>query len=422
MENIKQAEMRNEKHFFRVATLILLVTFTVVIFEPAVFCIDSTTAYAASGTQISQQDTDILGKIAVKYYEKANSWGVQLEDFAKRLFKWFLLADVLMFGISGGIAMAAGGKNIGQVIGEFTVSVIIPAAFMFCVIEYYQQWSQQIIDGLKYIAGNVEPKSSIQAGSFFTAGIKLFDGIWASFTVTDPSTWPLILAGIVILVVYALMAMKILLIKCESYIVLNAGIIILGLGAFSQTRSYAVNFITYVLSVAVKLYVMQLIIGIAFSFVDEFLATPPDMNNSIVILGASIVMLGLLSTIPDMCAGIIQGQHVGSGNALASAMGAFTGAVAGTISAAGTAGATANAVKSVAAAATEQGLSGGAKAGYVARQVANAAWGTNATTGESRGTFTGRMNSRMQKHAGDILQKGNSSGGTGDSSGGSGNA
>ncbi|WP_407844165.1 P-type conjugative transfer protein TrbL [Desulfovibrio falkowii] len=414
--------MNGLTHFFKLSIsaffLIVMATTFISVSSPY----DCSSAHAATSAQSGEQDVDILGKIASKYYEKANSWGNQLEDFAKRLFKWFLLADILMFGIAGGIAMAAGGKNIGQVIGELTVSVIIPAAFMFCVIEYYQQWSSEIIKGMGYIAGTVEPKSAIGASSFFKAGINLFDGIWSAFTVTDPSTWPLILAGIVLIVVYALMAMKILLIKCESYIVLNAGIIILGLGAFSQTRSYAVNFITYVLSVAVKLYVMQLIIGIAFSFVDEFLATPPDMNNSIVILGASIVMLGLLSTIPDMCAGIIQGQHVGSGNALASAMGAFTGAVAGTISAAGTAGATANAVKSVAAAATEQGLSGGAKAGYVARQVANAAWGTNATTGESRGTFTGRMNSRMQKHAGDILQKKNSTDGTGDPTGGSGNA
>lgn len=414
--------MNDLMHFCKRFISIFLLLFVANAFLPVISSGDYFSAYAASTPQVGQQDTDILYKIEQKYFDKARSWGAQLEDFAKRLFKWFLLADILMFGIAGGIAMAAGGKNIGQVIGEFTVSVIIPAAFMFCVIEYYQQWSIDIIKGMSYIAGTVEPKSAIGAGSFFTGGIKLFDGIWSAFTVTDPSTWPLILAGIVILVIYALMAMKILLIKCESYIVLNAGIIILGLGAFSQTRSYAVNFITYVLSVAVKLYVMQLIIGIAFSFVDEFLATPPDMNNSIVILGASIVMLGLLSTIPDMCAGIIQGQHVGSGNALASAMGAFTGAVAGTISAAGTAGATANAVKSVAAAATEQGLSGGAKAGYVARQVANAAWGTNATTGESRGTFTGRMNSRMQKHAGDILQKKNSTDGTGDPTGGSGNA
>lgn len=367
--------------------------------------------YAASA-QAGEQDTDVIGKIAVKYHNIAKSWGNQLEKYAKLIFKSFLIIDILLFAFAGGFGIATGGKNIGQVFGELVLAVLLPASFMFCVIEYYQDWSQQIIDGFKFVAKSVEPNSNIQAGSFFTAGIRLFDGIWAAFKVADPATWPLILAGIVILVVYALMAMKILLIKCESYIVLNAGIIILGLGAFSQTRSYAINFITYVLSVAVKLYVMQLIIGIAFSFVEEFLASTPDMNNSIVILGASIVMLGLLTSIPDMCAGIIQGQHVGSGNALASAMGAFTGAVAGSISAAGTAVSTGKAVKSVADAASAHGLSGGAKAAYVVGEVAKAAWGTTETTGQARGTFTGRMNSKMQQHATDILQK-NAEGGEG---------
>lgn len=409
--------MNNFTHLLSLLTCSFLFIFFVNIAMPVMTPANYDSVYAASSSQGGQHD-DIMGKIALKYYEKAKSWGTQLEDFAKRLFKYCLILDILMFAIAGGIGLAAGGKQFGQILGEFIIIVVLPAAFMFCVIQYYQQWSQQIIDGLKYIAGNVEPKSNIYAGSFFTAGLTLFNNIWAAFSVLDLSTWPLIIAGLVIIVVYALMAMQILLIKCESYIVLNAGIIILGLGAFSQTRSYAVNFITYVLSVAVKLYVMQLIIGIAFSFVDEFLATSPDMSNSIVILGASIVMLGLLSKIPDMCAGIIQGQHVGSGNALASALGAFTGAVAGSVSAAGTAVSTASAVKSVAAAASEQGLSGGAKAGYVAKQMASAAWGTNATTGEQRGTFTGRMNSQMKKHATDILQKKDKEG----SEGGSGNA
>lgn len=390
-------------HFFKLSTIIFLFMFFINMTLSVISTTDCSAAYAATTPQDGQHD-DILGKIATKYYEKANSWGTQLEDFAKRLFKWFLLADILMFAIAGGIGLATGGKQFAQIIGELVVTVILPAAFMFCVIQYYQQWSHQIIDGFKYISGTIEPKSNIQAGSFFTAGLILFNGIWAAFSVVDPSTWPLILAGIVILVVYALMAMKILLIKCEAYIVLNAGIIILGFGAFSQTRSYALNFIRYVLAVAIKLYVMQLIIGIAFSFVDEFLATPPDMNNSIVILGASIVMLGLIATIPNMCAGILQGDHATSGNSLGNAAGAFAGAVVGAAGAVGTAASTASAVKSVAEAAGAQGLSGGAKAGYVARQVGGAAWNTNATTGEARGTFSGRMNSKMQQHSADVFK------------------
>lgn len=355
----------------------------------------------AASAQVDTADTDILGKIAEKYHKQANSWGTSLQDFAKRLFKYFLILDIIIFAFAGGLGIAYGGKTLGQVLAELMLNVVMPAAFMFCVITYYQPWSQEIIKGLSYIASSVEPRSALGASSFFKAGLVLFDEILTAFKVTDPSTWPLILAGLIILVVYALMAMQILLIKCESYIVLNAGIIILGLGAFAQTRSYATNFITYVLAIAVKLYVMQLIIGIAFSFVEDFLNTPPDMNNSIVVLGASIVMLGLIRVIPDMCAGIIQGQHVGSGNALAGAaaavMGAAAGFAAGAVTGAGTASTSAKALSDISKAADVSGASGAGKAGFMAREMGKAAFGAAAEGG--KGSYVGRLNSQMSARA-----------------------
>lgn len=357
-------------------------------------------AHAASA-QAGEGDSDILGKIASKYHKQAKSWAVGLQDFAKRLFKYFLMLDIIIFAFAGGLGIAYGGKTLGQVLAELMLNVVVPAAFMFCVITYYQTWSLEIISGLQHIAGQVQNQTVVSENSFFSSGIALFDGILTAFKVTDPSTWPLILAGLIILVVYALMAMQILLIKCESYIVLNAGIIILGLGAFAQTRSYATNFITYVLAIAVKLYVMQLIIGIAFSFVEDFLNTPPDMNNSIVVLGASIVMLGLIRVIPDMCAGIIQGQHVGSGNALAGAaaavMGAAAGFAAGAVTGAGTASTSAKALSDISKAADVSGASGAGKAGFMAREIGKAAFGAAAEGG--KGSYVGRLNSQMSARA-----------------------
>ena len=402
------------------APSILLLLATVLLLTAVFFDVTASTVYAASSAQGSPQDQDILAKIAAKYHDKASGWANQLEDFAKRIFKVFLLLDLVIFAIAGGIGIATGGKSLAHIFGELVLNVLLPAAFMFCVIEYYQQWSGDILKVVSHIADSVEPKSSIGANNFFKAGIYLFDKIWEAFKVLDVSTWPLVLAGLIIIIVYALMAMKILLIKCESYIVLNAGVIILGMGAFAQTRSYATNFITYVLAVAIKLYVMQLIIGIAFSFVDEFMTASSEMTDSVVILGASIVMLGLLNTIPDMCAGIIQGQHVGSGNALASAMGAFAGAVAGTVGAAagaaGTVSSTAKAVKSLGEAADAQGLSGKAKAGFMAREMGKAAWGTNEESGTTKGTFMGRLNSHMNARGSDLLQQNSQMGGPGSAS------
>lgn len=360
----------------------------------------------AADAQGSAQDTDILKKIEMKYYERTATWTATLTEFAQRLFRYFLMLDIVMFAVAGGIGIATGGKGLGQVLGEFVLIVILPAAFMFCVIKYYQPWSQDIIKGLYHVAGTVEPSSILGANKFFSAGIKLFDGICEAVSIKDPVTWILFLAGLVIIVVYALMAMQILLIKCESYIVLNAGIIILGLGAFSQTRHYAINFITYVLSVGIKLYVMQLIIGIAFSFVDDFLQTPVDLSNVVVVLGASIVMLGLIRVIPDMCAGIVQGQHVGSGNTLVGAAAGVAGGVMGAAAVVGGAtgvasgvSSTAKAIKAVSEAADAGGHTGMGKAGFMAGAMGRAAWGAYEGGKNPESSFMGRMNSRMHSMA-----------------------
>lgn len=370
-------------------------------------------AYAAPAQANQEGNTDILENIEKLYHEKASSWANALQDFAKRLFRYFLIADIILFAVKEGLEIGCGGKTAANAFGDLVFHLVLPASFMFAVITYYPEWSIQTIKGLRSIADYVQPVGDLGAGSFFTAGIALFDAILAKFKVTDPATWPLILAGLIILVLYALMAMQILLIKCESYIVLNAGIIILSLGAFAQTRSYATNFITYVLSVAVKLYVMQLIIGIAFSFVKDFVDTPPNMNNSLVVLGASIVMLGLIRVIPDMCAGIIQGQHVGSGNALAGAgaavvggiAGAVGGAVSGALSAAGFTASSAKSMSELGKAADAAGATGGSgRAGFMARELGKAALG--AVQEGQRGSYLGRLNSAISSQAQSSRQDG----------------
>lgn len=339
-----------------------------------------------------------MGKILLKYYEKTQSWGDGLVSFAQRLFYWFLLADVLLFAFNGGIGIATGGKNLANILGEFVLLVCLPAAFMYAVLNHYQEWSQQIVNGFSYIAGQIEPKSNIGATNFFVAGLDLFERIFTNVSLGSPSTWALLLAGFVLLIVYALIACQILLVKCESYIVLSAGIIILGFGAFAQTRQYALNFIRYVLSVAIKLYVMQLIIGLAFSFVEDFLETPIKSNDLAVVIGASIVMLALIRCIPDMCAGIIQGQHVGSGNALSGTLaavgGAAMGALGGSWGAVKTGTALGSGVMAASQTAGVEGKTGLGKLGSVAGQSMKAAW--QSAQGDPGRSFTGRFNSMLK--------------------------
>ena len=90
-------------------------------------------------------------------------------------------------------------------------------------------------------------------------------------------------------------------------------------------RDYATNVLKYILAVAFKLFVMQLVIGIGYSFMKEAISPKADLATICVIIGVAIVLYALVKQLPDTVAGIIQGSHVSSGQALTStvmAMGA----------------------------------------------------------------------------------------------------
>ena len=58
---------------------------------------------------------------------------------------------------------------------------------------------------------------------------------------------------------FALMTAQIVMIKCEAYIAMNAAVLLLGFGGSSLLKEYAINTMRYALSVAFKLFVMQLV-------------------------------------------------------------------------------------------------------------------------------------------------------------------
>jgi type IV secretion system protein TrbL len=122
-----------------------------------------------------------------------------------------------------------------------------------------------------------------------------------------------------ILICFALMTAQIILIKCESFLVINAATLLLGFGALGFLKEYALNTMRYALSVAFKLFVMQLLIGIGLKFFDDLTAISSEAL-SLDVLGiyvvAAIILMRLTITIPDAAAGIINGSHSGGGHGM----------------------------------------------------------------------------------------------------------
>lgn len=335
-------------------------------------------------------DGDVVNHIATAYSDRASVYGTALRVYAERLFYWCLVLDVAYLGIRCVLSR----EQIADILKQFCM-ILLVAGFFLAVITHYQDWTGNIINGLMGIGATIGSPDLDLAP--FSEGINVAKNIIAKVSITSPaeSLGFLIAAG-VIMVCFALMTAQIVLIKCESYIAMNAAVLLLGFGGSSFFKEYAVNTLRYALSVAFKLFVMQLVMGIGMSFVTDFSTSSTELIDLLVLIGAAVVLLALVKTLPEICAGIITGSHTGSGSALTSTAGAVAGA--GLAMAGAAAGATASTVRGAhtvrdaARLASQQGNPGFA-------QTARNLWAANQSArreSNSRGSIGQRMSSVMK--------------------------
>ncbi len=343
----------------------------------------STNCYADTG--------DIVYNIVDKFSTKASVYGSALKIYAEKLFYWCLILDIALLGAR----VVLNRDDIASILKQF-VFILLFAGFIFSVIKNYDVWSMNLINGLKTIAtGLGGPDVTLDA---FKMGSDIVKKIIDSTSVISPiDSLGYLIIGCMIMACFALMTAQIVLIKCEAYIAMNAAVLLLGFGGSSFLKEYAINTMRYALSVAFKLFVLQLVLGIGLSFISDFTSTPTKIFDLLVLIGAAVVLLALVKTIPDVCAGIINGSHTGNGGSLMStgAMVAGVGMAAGAAAAGGSAS-LARGVGSVRAAvqmAGYEGKTGWGKLGGAARNLMNA----NSASRRDQNAW-GSIGQRMNSH------------------------
>src|SRR5690606_19473002 len=150
--------------------------------------------------------------------------------------------------------------------------------------------------------------------------------------------------AVIILLIFAAVAVNMVLVLAETWFLLYGGLFVLGFGGGRWTSEMAIGYYRQVLAVGFKLFGMAVVIGIGKGFIDSFLedlSRKPGILELAVVLVAAYVFYKLADRIPSMLAGLIPGGGGGGG-------GSFVGG-GGAVSAAGVAGAAIAAAGGVAA-------------------------------------------------------------------------
>lgn len=252
----------------------------------------------------------------------ADWWG-KLKIEAQAIFKIAVTLEIAIFGIR----MVLQRSNLDEILGQFAL-LIFYCAFIWLVIGKYQEWANIIaISGFEKLTGNLfSGGSAVNPGTPLDVALALAARVLDTISIFSGSVFTnaiLVVLLVIMIVIFVLISALYILTFCEFHIVANVGVLLIGLGGSRTMKDYAINAMRYILSVGVKLFVLQLIMNIGF----QILSVEAINNSAFEIkmiplmekLAQSLLLLAIAKTLPDTCAGILNGSSISSGNPLISA-------------------------------------------------------------------------------------------------------
>lgn len=276
----------------------------------------SANAYAELSYIDSGTNQSVLDQVVSKFQGKVKSWQSVIQGAAERLF-WtlVLISMVWTFGM-----MLLRRADIGEFFAEFTRFIIFTGFFFWLLTNAVsgQNIAGTIIDSMQQLGGTAAglPGGANHA-SIVDTGILIWHQAMNNMNILDPidSLVGLILS-LGILIILAVIAVNMLLLLIASWVLLYAGIFLLGFGGARWTTDIAINYFKTVLGVGIQLFVMLLIIGIGSDLLTSFYSKMGknvlNYEELAVMLVFTIALWVLISKLPPLISGIVTGSSIGS--------------------------------------------------------------------------------------------------------------
>jgi type IV secretion system protein TrbL len=268
---------------------------------------------------------NFLDSFIGQYADNASRWEAPLQHFARSVFWLLVLIDIVWIGKDLLL-------NKGDLAdwGIVLLQQFLVIGFFYALLTNSSQWANALIQSFR-LAGAAANTSSggvngIQPSDIFDAGANIATICMKSLRFDKPiDSIAMAFSALMIMVSFALIAALEVVVLIESYIFTYAGIIFLGFGGSQFTREFATRFLTGLIAVGAKLFVIQLIIGLGITLVHQWdmqiqaSQALLDVGLVIRIVGGSIVFLALAKIVPETVQGMVNGASYGTGRSMVSA-------------------------------------------------------------------------------------------------------
>ena len=271
----------------------------------AILCLGCGAASATETTNTVQTVTGI-------YKTAAQKWQATLASLAVRLF-WILAAIEFTVGF---FWLALRGAELGEWAGELVKQILV-IGFFYALLTNSAAWAQAIVSSFQQAGEQaVAGSSTIKPFDVLNAGLQIAFKIAEQSSIFSPAaSVALIICALVVLICFALLTGVMVLALVESYVVISAGVLLMGFGGSNWTKDIAVKTLVYAVSVGAKLFVVQLLLGTAVQLFNQLVANFGTTNSDIfIVIGTTVVLVALTMTIPDMVQCLINGSALGRGD------------------------------------------------------------------------------------------------------------
>ena len=234
-----------------------------------------------------------------------------IRDLASTLFWSLLLMELVISGLSL-FWTGADFNAVGRWLVE-RILMIILAIYMFRNGPYIAQLIAQTFETVGIRMGGIRtnPTDVIERGillaSQLQSELSWWDGVKAI---------PTLLAALILSMIFAAIGANMIVVLCELYLLMVAGVFLMGFAGASWTRDMALGYFRYMISVGFKLLVMQVLVGLGLTVIEGWLngLNGGDIRNlsMITIISTMVVFWTMVKTLPNAAAELVNGRMGGS--------------------------------------------------------------------------------------------------------------
>ncbi|WP_309239075.1 P-type conjugative transfer protein TrbL [Ensifer sp. ENS12] len=267
----------------------------------------------SSAIEVQAQDGSVLTELENQVAAAAKGWEARVLSAARSLF-WILA------GIEVAIAavwLALQAASLDGWFAELVRRIMFIGLFAFA-LEEGPDFAKRVVDSLFQIGAS---GGSASPAEIFDAGIRVASHMskQIQFGLFEDNALAIaaVLAMVVVVISFSLVAAIFVAIMVEMYVGLLAGMIMLGLGGSSHTKDFAVRYLVYAFSVGLKLMALVMIARIGSEVLLGLASAPTGETQQFVttlaIAGISVVVFIIAIYVPNILQGVVQGASVAGG-------------------------------------------------------------------------------------------------------------